>query len=150
MSRCIIVKPLVCVYLCVCVNLTGEAVSQESRGGQRRVSMQQIKNDLVPLHGAVTKGWIWQKRTRPHQACCHAYRKTKQNQLACPPAVPSDAQTHAQSRFSMRHLPRSVINAQSEPAAISPYRFYIEHNEAAITQRLASAIKSFSSGSIFA
>lgn len=75
--------------------------------------------------------------------------KTKQNQYTLPRCsphtrlLPSNAQTCAQSQFSMRHLPRSVINTQSEPAVISPYRFYIEHNEAAITQKLASAIKSF-------
>lgn len=60
MCRCIMAKPLFvcvcpCACVCVCVSLTGEAVSRECLGERRRVSMQQIKNDLVPFHESIMK-----------------------------------------------------------------------------------------------
>lgn len=33
------------------------------------------------------------------------------------------------------------INTQSQPHVISPHRLFIEHNQVAITQKVASAIK---------
>lgn len=98
--------------------------------------MQQIKNDPVPLHGSVMNDGMWGNGATHTGRVVSRIKKNKTKPINTP-VVPS------KSRFSMRHLPLSIINTQFEPGVISPYRFYIEHNEAAITQKLAAAIKSF-------
>lgn len=136
-----------CVCACVCwecVGLTGEVVSRESLGEPRRVSMQQIKTGPFHFQLSIMKDGFRKPQPFKEQdgnRHTHMHDVTHYNSKTRFPT--SQTHKHTQSQFLTHHYVQSIINTQSQPHVISPYRFFIELNQAAITQKLTSAIKSF-------